>query len=357
MLTASNADRVVACPASEVLPHIKPPPGLPAAKGNSLHGYFQRMSMGMDVSTYLQDMEPEWRQIAINTDIRIALMDLQVIGVEMAYILDVEKRTVTFLGSDIGREYEKYLGRKLTKYEIPYTGDVEAVCDGVPVELDWKTGQHLGEIEERWQRRIGAIVMALKYDAMEAQSRVVYVDAKGAITPEEHTFSYKELMSFCDTLKATKDAEEDARIMLSQGMMPTVFPDSERQCRYCPARDYCPSTTALVRQFTNEPLTPVQVVEKLRALSPREQGGVMLKVKAAKRIIEAAEEFLKERAKDTPLPADDGYIYDVLEKAHSYFDAEAAREKLIELGISDEELSGLWKKTTRKEVRRLKVAK
>lgn len=354
MLSASNADRVVACPASDALPQIRET-NEAAQRGNAIHEFLQAVCMHPDKrAEHLAKVPDEHRPICETLDVAEAVRGLSIVGVEMAYALDVKAHTVRFVGSNIGRNYGP-----LGPYEIPCTLDVEATRDGEPVELDWKTGQDMGDVENLWQRRICATVLLFKYDAVQAHSRNVYV-RDGYTYPSDYTFSITEALGYCDELATAIRRRNAAASLVEQGRVPDVYPNTEKQCRYCPARDTCPATTALIRSFA-QTLAPTgladadTVLARLDVMSEEEQGHALGIVKEVVRLGELAKKRLTERAKVTALPAGDGYEWRGVEKVREYFDADAARGLLIRLGAGPEQLVKLNKKTHYKEVRKVKI--
>lgn len=352
MLSASNADRVVACPASDVLPQIREE-NEAAEKGTIIHEFLQGLTMFPGEREQLLARVPDaHREYCRRLDITPVLNGLTVVGVEMAYALNVASQTVRFIGSNIGRNY----GR-LDRYEVPCTLDVEAIrTDGTPVELDWKTGRFMDEIENRWQRRICATAMILKHGTSEAGSANVYTRDDGGLYPDRCDFSIVDALGFCAELKSAIDRRDYAAEVITAGRVPDVYPNTEKQCKYCPARDACPATTALVRSFTRE-LATTDMLAAIEVATPEEQGFALGRVKQFASLAEVIEKRLKAIAKERALPAGDGYEWRACEKSREYFDADAARGLLVSLGATPEQVANLNKKTHYKEVRRLKVVR
>lgn len=364
-LSASGVGPAIACPARLALPAARTS-GEAADRGNALHDFARVCSVNPDArERALSDVPEEWRHTAKGMNLSAALDGLTPVGFERAYALNVKTRTVRYIGDNIGRDYNGALKRvgqpPLSRYEIPFTVDVEAMYAGVtPVELDYKSGQSIGPVEDHWQRRVCAAGLIFCHDTASAISRVAYIKEDGTIVPDGHEFTLLDAEDFCDECVKAIDAIWEARLLLANNIMPTVHP-SDEACAYCPALTSCPSWT----NFAKSMLGRLQEIEKgpeLSSLTLDELGKVWEDVKKAEKIIEATVKGLKLVAAETPFPVGDKYEVRQQEKTRTYFDDSKARGLIVTLlgrleadqEEIDRELAKLQGTTHYTETRKLK---
>jgi len=273
-----------------------------------------------------------------------ALDGLRVTGCEKAYALNVQTRTTRYVGTNIGRDYNGELERTgqapLSTYEIPFTIDVEAFFETTPVELDYKSGQSIGDPAEHWQRRVCATGLMLYYDASTAISRVAYIWDSGEIKHDGHEFTLFDAEEYCDQLKSAIDNVLAAKSLLASGIMPPVSP-SDEACAYCPAMTYCPYWMNTAKAMLGK-LTEITQGPHLTALTPEEMGQVWELAKQAEKLLEPVLKGLKKIAAEKPIPIGDKYEVRPVERSRSYEDTDAMRGELVKalakLGMSDEDI-------------------
>lgn len=347
-ISASGAGAAILCPTRLALPQVRTTTEA-AERGNYLHEFARLVTVNPACrEAALLEIPEQFRHTASGMNLDAALDGLTVIGCERAYALDVKARTVRFIGENIGRNYER--DQPLGRYEVPYTMDVEALIQlgghSVPAELDFKSGQSIGDPAEHWQRRICASGLMLFRDTATAISRVAYIWEDGRIVPDGTEFSIIDVEDFCDTLVATIDAVHEARAMLAEGRMPTIYP-SDEACAYCPAMLYCPQFT----NFAKAMLGKLQAVEKgpeLSSLSLEELGAVWTMAKTAEKIVENLLPNLKKIAEEKPLPVGPDHEIRPLTKSKKRFDQSKARGLITvllgRLGVEDEEIQSQLEK-------------
>lgn len=364
-ISASAAGATIECPARLALPQARATSDA-AERGNELHAFARIVTVnpsGRDQA--LLDVPEKWRHTAAGMDIALALEGLQVVGCERAYALNVNDRTVRFIGENIDRGYNEELKRQgqplLGRYEIPFTIDVEAFHGATPVELDYKSGQSIGDPSEHWQRRICATGLMIYHDTPTAISRVAYIWDDGTIHPDGTEFSILDAEDYCDILVKAIDAVWEARRLFSNRIMPTVYP-SDTACKYCPAVMSCPYQTNIAKSMLGK-LQAIENGPELSALTPEELGQVWEMAKTAESIVTPLLKNLKGIADTTPLPVGPGHEVRWQTKSRKYFNDAAARGMIVtllgRLGHSDEEISSQMKKlegkTEYREYRKLKV--
>lgn len=348
-ITGSGAGPATACPAREAFPGCHDT-GERAERGNVLHDFAKKVTIKPDSrSQALLDIDDdEWRATAMGMNLEAALYGLKVKGCEVAFVLDVKNYSCRLIGHDIDRKYEEHLAATgqapLSKYEIPFTVDVwaETEEDAIPVELDYKSGQYIGDPTEHMQRRLSSAGVMFYADGVEAISRVAYIHNDGSIEPDGAPFYYADAIETCDTLARTIDRVEAARVMFQSGVMPEVYPNRDEQCRYCSAFDVCPYWTSLAKAASGK-LRAITEGPDLSTLSLEVLGRVLDETKDILKVATELEGRLKAFVYKTPLPVDDKTEFrSELRKGKSYFDAAAARGLLVtlmgRLGDSEEEI-------------------
>lgn len=328
-ISGSAAYDVAACPPRVVLPKARKN-GQYAERGNVLHDYCRKLGAHPSKRlAYLAALDEEYRLTAEGIDLGDALEGIEVKGREVAYILDVKNHTCRYIGENIERAYEEYLAENnlppLTKYEIPFTIDVEGVSTvlGCPLELDYKTGMSIGDPFEHGQRRIAAAGLLFHHDVPLVVSRVAYIDEFGAVTPDGCDFTMLDAIETCDKMVRAIDAVARVREQVARGETPTVYPDRDKQCKYCDSFVYCPYWSSL--------LSTTAATLQAQGISG-EPGSVMKFVKDLIKVATELEDQLKERAKREPLIVDDENEYRAeWRDGRKYFDNAAARGLIIQL--------------------------
>lgn len=341
-ITGSAAGDTEACPARLALPTCREPAGERAERGNELHAFARCVTIDpANREKYIAAVSEEYRHTAKGMNLEAALDDIEVLGCEVAFVLNVKDQTCRRIGDNINRQYVEHLAETnqppLTLYDIPFTVDVlgRSKVTKAPVELDYKSGQSIGEIEEHAQRQISAAGLMFYFDVDEVISRVAYIWDNGNINHDGFPFTTLDAWDVCDRQKATIDRVIEARKQLANGVMPTVYPDRDRQCKYCNAFNYCPYWNNLIKSAIHPAsyLGPefVSVLEGL-PISETAQAELFDKIKDAQRLFDEVEDKLKERIYRNPLPLNDEYEYRAKEQAgRTSFNASKARGLIVTL--------------------------
>lgn len=332
-VSASGAGATIACPTRLALPGARTSSEA-ADRGTALHEFARVCTVNpAGRAQALLDIDDKYRHTAEGMNLENALRGLRVVGCEQAYAINVKDRTVRFIGTDIDRKYAETLAVNglpaLGRYEIPFSIDVEAFFEDVPVELDYKSGQSIGDPAEHWQRRICAMGLMLFHDASTAISRVAYIWDDGRIEPDGHEFSILDVDDFCDELVKAIDAVWFARLLLANGIMPDQSP-SDLACSFCPAYNSCPYQTNFAKAMLGR-LAAVEAGPEMSTLTPEEKGKVWEELKHAEKIIDLTIKALKGMAAMEPIPI--GTDKEVRPKAKSttYFDDAKARGLIVQL--------------------------
>lgn len=350
-ITGSAAYDVAACPPRAAFPTCREPAGERADRGNELHAFARNVTVDPDNrESHLAQVSEQWRHTAAGMNLDAALDGLSVEGCEIAFALDVKERTCRLIGENIDRKYQEHLAASgqppLSKYEIPFTVDVVGTSDalGCPVELDYKSGQSIGDVEEHGQRRISAAGLMLYHGADTAISRVAYIWDDGTIKHDGHEFSILDAWETCDFMVSAIDAVVEARAVVDSGRTPDVYPDRDKQCKYCSAFNACPYWNNLIRSAAGKGIDDT--------ITPGEEGVVYDRLKDLEKVLSSTLDKLREKALKEPLPVDDKYEFRAQDKkGRSYFDASAARglitTLLQRLGEDDESIGAELAKLTK----------
>lgn len=357
-ISASCAGAVIGCPARLALPQCKTS-GKYADRGNIIHEFARvvRKTPAARAQALLEIEDEDIRNTCENLDVDSALIGIEECQYEMAYALDAKNRTVRFVGENIHRSYNEELIKQgkppLSRYEIPVTMDVIGwqTVNGVriPTELDWKSGRYEEDPEAHWQRRICSTTLMILHGTPTAISRIGYIWDDGSVHPDGHEFSCMDIDDFCDTLVKGIDAVWEARMLLANGIMPTVYP-SDKNCRYCSAMDSCPYFLNFAKAMSGR----MEEIKKLdfATLSGEELLKVWEDTKlAAKLAEELIEKRLKVLAKEGKIVSETHEVTPKFQAGRLRFDDGKARGLITILlgreGKSDDEIQ--------KELEKLKV--
>lgn len=364
-VSGSGAGPVLACPARLALPGARTTTEA-AERGHELHEFARVCTVfPAGRAQALLDMTEKYRHTAEGMNLGEALDGLNVVGCERAYALNVQSRECRFIGENIDRDYNGELARQgkplLSRYEIPFSIDVEAATEqSIPVELDYKSGQSIGEVSEHWQRRICATGLMFHYESPTAISRVAYIWDDGSIHPDGHEFSVFDAEDFCDEQVKSIDAVWMARLLFANGIMPEVRP-SDEACAYCPAMMSCPYYTNFAKAMLGR-LKEIEKGPEVSELASEEKAKLWEELKKAEKVLENTLDALKKMAAEEPFPVGEKYEVRPQEKTRSYFDDSKARGLIVTLlskqGMSEDDiqtqLSKLHGKTKYQEIRKVK---
>lgn len=337
--TGSAAGDVAACPPRMAFPQCRTSSSA-ADRGVELHRFAEMCTRFPDRrDEFLKEMSEEWRLTAVSMDLANAHAELDgtLMDCEVAYVVNVKERTARRLGTNIDRDYAKF---GLTKYDIPLTIDLEdTVLGGVPCEQDYKSGRYVGEPSEHFQRKLSATALMFHHGTSEAVSRICYIWEDGTTKLDGCEFTLIDAWETCDVMVTAIDRVVEAKELLAAGKVPTVYPDRERQCKYCSSFSVCPFWSNLISGAAERLAT----APDFTAVPPEEKGRWMDYVKDVLKVANAVEETLKEHAKREALPVDDTWEFSMAsKKGRSYFDNAAARGLLVTLlgreGMSPEDI-------------------
>ncbi len=354
--SASGVGPMLGCPTRMALPQSRST-GEYAIRGNILHNFCRLIGYNPSnrEAALAEITDDKIRATAEGINLDEAFLGIKPVAFERAYILNVKNRTVRIAGDNLERHYNEALLEKglepLGLYDIPATIDVVAMVDGTPVELDYKSGQSIGDPEVHWQRRVCAVALMIHYDTPTALSKVAYIKEDGQILLDGCEFSCIDIDDFCDQIVVGIDAVVSAKRQLAAGKMPVVNP-SDDNCKYCPALTSCPYYTNLAKSILGT-LQAVETGPDLRTLSSEELGKLWTFMKDAKRVFDNIEVVGKLVAETTPLIIDEEHeIRPQWNSGRESFDASKARGMLsvllAEKGLDDDQIAAKIRSLTTK---------
>ena len=346
--TASSLERLFACPASAALPAV-----IDARKrrdrdrGTGAHRFVRRVLGGMDRAIALALVPEESR--ALCARIRVSRISAGIssdLRCEAAYALKPGEESARFLGLDLDRHYPE-----LEPGEIAGTNDLEGTrLDGVPVVGDIKTGNDVTACEDNPQAQFHARARQLVTGADEVEARILYIRPSGYVEIDDHEFGRVELETFEDRVVDMRHGVRLARAAVLAGQTPKVTTGAH--CKYCPAMPACPAYAGLARRFVPELET---MAGQMAALTPEQQGEAWLKVKTIERLVGAAEDALKELARQAPLPLPNGKVIRPVTVVRNDFSKDAALALLTAKGATAEEIAGCFRRNETEQVREAKA--
>ena len=343
--SASSMGRAAVCPASHALPRAESQ-GEPARDGHAIHAYLARVAVSPATkSVALQDVPEHLRARCAAIDVAGALNGLGTIVTEPAYALDVAEGTTRYIGENIGRAYGE-LGRT----EIACTLDVLGWRDDVPVVLDWKTGQDVGDVQENWQMRIQALVArAASMGAHEVEARICYIGEDGSTRTASHVFDAFELDAAEDELREILARVRKAEEVYKAGGLPSMAEGDH--CKYCPSFAFCPAKVSLARAMVRDVEALTGQVE---ALTLAEKGEVWAKLKQFFGLARRIEDVIKDEARRADVPLPNGKVLRAVPGTRETVDGKRALVMLRELGVDDTVLSTLTTATPYQTIREVK---
>jgi hypothetical protein len=341
MSTASAIERLLACPASAVLPHVHQS-SEDADRGSAIHGFIRGVLAGQPRGDCLANVPEAWRATCAGIDFAKLVGDISNVRAEVAYAVDVEEGLATTLGQNIGRKYPA-LGESFVCGTNDYEGQR---FDGVEVAGDVKTGLQVTRTEHNPQAKFHALARYCATGAPEVEVRLSYIGWTGKVTHDSHVFTAFDLDEFMDELRELQAHIAAARLRyLTSG---DVTVSSGDHCKYCPAMAACPAYTALARTMAAD---IADIEGRLEALTPYEQGVAWTKAKEVERLVERVLGGLKALAERDAIPLESGKVVKAITFEQHRFDADAALALLRELGATQAQVEDLYRASEVTQIR------
>lgn len=307
--SASGSESLVMCPSSVVLPQHDSYGGDAREKGTSGHSILTGVVNGTLPASALADKWP-----SLGFKLAEIMPRVESSRAEAAYVVDLERRTSTFLGINIDRKYVEKLGRPFRMFEMGVSLDFHGVRPGIHVVRDWKFGLY----SSWWQLFVqGMAVMWTpgQTGALEVDAGFIHIiegseDEDGGETQETYVFDDTATLYMADlddraddliaAIRTAKALEDE----VAAGRPLHTLPTREgKWCEYCGAYPHCPSKQKLVRA-----LAELDVSDVITAMTPAQCGAAYKKlVEVEKNIIKKAKASLKHRLKiEESFPLDNG---------------------------------------------------
>lgn len=230
LATASQIERAILCPASQLLPRNRKEPGAAAKRGTMAHALI--------ISEVRGWKKPDGGKYRIRYDIDQlrAYMHPHIDDVagsvygELAMTW-VKPGNVIVHGENIGRDYPAIDG-------IHGTADLVVVSDGAALVLDIKTGQARGPASSSWQLRHNAVCVAGAYGCDTVTGCLAYLARDGSWAFDGVTFGEMALDAIESDLGNYANQAASCADLHEAGWDPPMNP-SDQACRYCECE--CPA--------------------------------------------------------------------------------------------------------------------
>lgn len=248
LTSGSGFERLALCPASAALPHAHHET-VYTERGTAIHAFLEDVSkVGRDEA--LAAVPDEWRPTCEAIDLTGLDVQLQ-LAAEVAFAYNVETGKVRELGRGAGRKYDD-----VTEDELPTTLDVVGVRYLPTIRrgllADYKAGWQTRRLRVHTlpQMDVGALVMMRAFDLDVVDRHLIHVAEDTAPWVQRDTVERWEMDLFEDKVRTVWRAAKELRAELRTNLMPRDF-NTGAWCEMCPAREWCPAQTAMLRSLLN----------------------------------------------------------------------------------------------------------
>lgn len=295
-MTPSGLDRIAACPASEVFPHVRET-STHAQHGNVIHAFLDNVAKhGREEALALSPADSR---------ILCAAIDIEALPIGGAYRSEVAFAYDYRTGAarELTVRNREYVGLGTT--EIAGTADVVARLDESTVYVgDYKTG-HLPPPPDSMQLRTYGLMAARAYGCSQAVCEIIQVRDDGTVWRQRAEMDAFELSIHEQQIRDVVARVEKARANHAEGKPLSVSVGAH--CRYCPAYRDCPATLALARQVA---AGPDELAAQVRALlTPETAAAAYERIAAVKKLVKVLDAELKDWAERHPIPTPAGKTY------------------------------------------------
>ena len=297
-VTASKLGLIERCPAAAALPAVWGESTDDQLAGTARHRYLERAPLlGRDAA--LVEVDARWRAQCEGIDVS----EVPVGTAELAYAYDVAADTARFLGQWIGRAYE------VGPAEISGTADL--VCEPTAerprwLVVDWKGDEEVEPAAVNIQLGFYALCVARVHGLDEVDVAIGNIGHDGTIRWDRATLGPFEIEAVASRVREAYARVAAARAIVAAGDAPDV--STGMHCRRCSAMAACPGMTRLAREMVTgiEARTVADEVSAVVQLTDEQAGTVWVRMKLARKLIEAVEGSLRARAEVRGLPLPDG---------------------------------------------------
>lgn len=308
-LTASGAERAIACPASLALPQAVDEPSDAALRGTAAHDFLLAVGQGMSRDEALDKAPDEWRPFLEAIDLEGLPLSSMQWAHEVAIAVNVQTGEARELCRGKGRP--DYAAHNLGPFEIGMTLDVVGLADGLVVVDDYKTGwSELPPPARNWQLKVCALGAARLFGCDEALVGLIRIrDDGSAWRPRRARLDAWALDDVADELQATLARAAHASKLVADGAQPPTNPGEH--CRYCRAFTSCPAQTALIRSAADvlADIDGDDERELLAGLTLEQVADVYRKHRLMSRALGRLGDELHRFGRRQPIPLGDGRVF------------------------------------------------
>lgn len=322
--SASSLKRVLACPGSAVLPQVGSITEA-SEKGTQLHEYLALRLIGRGEEVALVAVKPEYWEEAKAIDLS-EMPTFEWVRTEVAFAYDPSTRVGRILGDNINRQYEKFGVVADEEYActIDWCGKT---ADGRLVLGDWKTGNAytVEAAKDNSQLLLGALCVR---SCFGNQADLEPVHAAIVRTKETTRFDWASYDPF--DLELFSDQLDILKTQLRE-----MAPEKPRlvegaHCQYCPAFNYCPAKTALMRALS---VTPGLLADDVQGmLTEGNAATAYMRYRAIKAALRKLDTAFQEYAARTPISLPDGKVYGRKTSETPELDPLKVRDVMLEMG-------------------------
>lgn len=296
--TFSALERALACPASEVLPHVDSTSDW-ALRGTAVH-HFIDGAMITDRETALEHCPEEYRELCE----AIPIDELPTnVSSEVAFAIDVRTGLCRRLpNGECHRDYSD-----ATEDEV--VGTLDAVGIGAMGYVgDFKTGRSVTYPSRNPQLLAGALALTRAYQLSECKVEAIYV-REGSVYRQSATVDAFELSEFLLRLVHMREVLDQWWVDLDDGATVTLADvTAGSHCRYCPAFASCPAQQHLGLQMVDG--TMAKTVEGWCGLIDEENAvDAYAKYLAMRTLTNRVADIVKAYAKEHPIDVGNGRVY------------------------------------------------
>lgn len=293
--TASALDRVMACPASHVLPAVYEQTSA-SQLGTAVHHYIERARASSKEVALAEIVDAKIAAICEAFDLS-QIPERLLSEVAFAWDSAAPCGGGWVVGQSIGRNYPDvaptvYLG----------TADLFGLTtDGRVVIADFKTGRRVRSARESWQMRALALLAATACNASAATATLCYIWGDHVFT-DTAEFDALDLASFAAELRSL--AVQLAQLEVQRPEALTYYP-AEDTCRYCPGFSACRPQVSLARAVAYPAELPT-TDGAIQMLTPAAAGEAWKRLQQFYQVAARVESALRAYARQTPIPLGHG---------------------------------------------------
>ena len=311
--SASKWQRVMACPASWVLPQDRGEVGDAAKLGTAVHKFLEDVNK-IGRKKALAKVKPFAKHFceALNIDDLPVARDQFTPELRMAWWPETGKAEV--VPSD-----ERFIDGAVTGMV-----DVIGLADDHVYIEDYKTARTpLPDPKANWQLRVNALLAARTFGKHKAVVAIRWLRGDGGNWVDRAEYDPMDLDTIEDQLKA---ACVNLEALEASGAVPEPYQGPH--CRWCPAYQHCPAKVAMLNALVQ---APEATVDSIKAnLTEANAPEAYARWKQLKELIDRVGAAVYAFAAECPIDAGEGMELRLAESKREYLDGEVVHEVLLE---------------------------